>query len=533
MRVISLLLSVGFNLLAILCLVLGITDSWLWFWGLLPSALLGGLAIWDLTQTHHSILRNYPLLGHLRFFAESIRPEIVQYFVEQDEDGRPYTRVERSAVYERAKNQEDVKPFGTQLDVYNDEYEFLSHSIVPKPLSTEPFRTTIGGEQCSKPYSTSLLNISAMSFGALSPNALLALNQAAKKGNFYHDTGEGGISPYHKKPGGDLVWEIGTGYFGCRTEDGHFDPDRFEEQATMDQVKMIEIKVSQGAKAGHGGVLPGSKVDEEIAKTRGITVGKDCISPAFHSAFSTPIELLEFIQVLRDRSGGKPAGFKLCIGMPSEFLAICKAILETGIIPDFIVVDGGEGGTGAGPIEFLNHMGCPLTEGLLFVHNALVGCNLRDKIKVGCSAKITNAFGMASRIAIGADWCNAARAFMFSVGCIQAQRCHTNTCPVGVATQDARLYRGLVVENKAERAYHYHRNTMDALAEVVAACGLEHPDEFTPSHVLRRCSPTVVRNYSEIYEFLKPSELVQGGGNALWQKYWDGSNATTFAMTAS
>ena len=528
MRIASLGLSFLMIVAAITCGVLGVLYSWVWFFGLIPSGFLSIVAIWDVTQKRHSILRNFPLLSHLRFFAESIRPEIMQYFVEQDEQGRPYNRTERSAVYERAKNVEDVKPFGTQLDVYNDEYEFLAHSIAPKPLATEPFRVDIGGSECSKPYSASLLNISAMSFGALSPHALLALNKGAAKGGFFHDTGEGGVSPYHKKNGGDLVWEIGTGYFGCRTEDGHFDVEKFAEQAVMDQIKMVEIKVSQGAKAGHGGVLPGSKVDAEIAKTRGIPIGKDCISPAFHSAFSTPIELLEFVQVLRDRSGGKPSGFKLCIGKPSEFLAICKAMMETEIYPDFIVVDGGEGGTGAGPIEFLNHMGCPLTEGLLFVQNALVGCNLRDKLRIGCSAKITNAFGMASRMAIGADWCNAARAFMFSVGCIQAQRCHTNTCPVGVATQDAKLYRGLVVEDKAERVYHYHHNTMDALAEVVAAAGLEHPREFNPDFMYRRINPSVVRSYSDIYDFLEPGELIDGGGNALLKKYWDRARADSF-----
>lgn len=528
MRIVSLGLSFLFILAAVACIVFGCMSTWVWFFGLIPAGFFAGVAIWDLRQKHHSILRNYPLLGHLRFFAESIRPEIMQYFVEQDEQGRPYTRTERSAVYERAKNVEDVKPFGTQLDVYNDEYEFLAHSIAPKPLATEPFRIDIGGSQCSKPYSSSLLNISAMSFGALSPNALMALNKGAAKGGFFHDTGEGGVSPYHKKYGGDLVWEIGTGYFGCRKDDGSFDVDTFAEQAVSDQIKMVEIKVSQGAKAGHGGVLPGSKVDAEIARTRGIPIGKDCISPAFHSAFSTPIELLEFVQVLREKSGGKPAGFKLCIGKPSEFLAICKAMIETEILPDFIVVDGGEGGTGAGPIEFLNHMGSPLTEGLLFVQNALVGSNLRDKLKIGCSAKITNAFGMASRMAIGADWCNAARAFMFSVGCIQAQRCHTNTCPVGVATQDAKLFKGLVVEDKAERVYHYHNNTMDALAEVVAASGLNHPTEFTPDFMYRRVNPTCVRSYSDIYDFLEPGQLLDGGGDALWQKYWNRASSKSF-----
>ena len=529
MRIVSLALAIVIVLVACGCVVLGIFFSFHWFWGLIPSGVLAGIAIWDYFQPKHSILRNYPLLGHLRFMAESVRPEIMQYFVEQDEQGRPYNRVQRSAIYERAKNVENVKPFGTSLDVYDLEYEFLTHSIAPKPKSTEQFRITIGGEQCSSPYSSSVLNISAMSFGALSPHALMALNKGAKMGNFFHDTGEGGVSPYHEKYGGDLVWELGTGYFGCRTKDGNFDESIFHETATRDQIKMVEIKVSQGAKAGHGGVLPGSKVNKEIARVRGIPVGKDCISPAFHRAFSTPKELMEFVAVLRNKSGGKPTGFKLCIGRPYEFLGICKAMLETGILPDYIVVDGGEGGTGAGPVEFLDHMGCPLTEGLLFVQNALVGCNLRDKIKLGCSAKISNAFTMASRMAIGADWCNAARAFMFSVGCIQAQRCHTNTCPVGVATQNPKLYRGLVVEEKAERAYHFHRNTLDALAEVVAAAGLTHPNQLIPEYVCRRVTPTEVKSYVDIYEYLKPGELVQGGGNALWQRSWDRADADSFA----
>ncbi|MCH2134566.1 MAG: FMN-binding glutamate synthase family protein [Phycisphaerales bacterium] len=530
MRITSLILSLLLVVFALLSLIFCLLFSWHWLWGLIPSAALGGVAIWDRLQPHHSILRNYPLLGHLRFMAESIRPEIMQYFVEQDEQGRPYNRTQRSAIYERAKNVEDVKPFGTQLDVYNAEYEFLTHSITPRPKATEPFRVTIGGSACTQPYSASLLNISAMSFGALSPNALLALNKGAQRGNFYHDTGEGGVSPYHLKHGGDLVWEIGTGYFGCRTKDGQFDPGMFHETAVNDKIKMVEIKVSQGAKAGHGGVLPGPKVDEEIARVRGVPVGKDCISPAYHKAFSTPIELLEFTDLLRQKSGGKPSGFKLCIGRPYEFLAICKAMLETGVLPDYIVVDGGEGGTGAGPVEFLDHLGLPLTEGLLFVHNALVGCNLRDKIKVGCSAKISNAFSMASRMAIGADWCNAARAFMFSVGCIQAQRCHTNTCPVGVATQDPKLYRGLVVDEKADRAYHFHRNTLEALAEVVAAAGLDHPSELTADIMWRRINSNMVRSYLDIYEFLEPGELVQGGGNALWQKAWDRAQSQTFKI---
>lgn len=518
----------GVVLSNIVFVVLGIVLGPIWFLGLSGAGPLLVLGIRDKLQKRHSILRNYPIIGHLRFVFEGIRPELMQYFVETDTDGRPFNRNERTVVYERSKSVLDDKPFGTQLDAYSTEYEWLNHSIAPSEKATEPFRIDIGGPQCTKPYSASVYNISAMSFGALSGNAIMALNKGAKKGGFFHDTGEGSVSPYHRKYGGDLVWELGSGYFGCRTEDGNFDPERFAKQAVEDQVKMVEIKVSQGAKAGHGGVLPAAKISKEIAETRGIPMGKDCISPAYHKAFSTPLELMQFVAQLRELSGGKPAGFKLCIGRPSEFMAICKAIRELEIYPDFIVIDGGEGGTGAGPIEFLDHMGTPLTEGLLFAHNVLVGTGLRDKIKLGCSAKIVTAFGIASKMAIGADWCNAARGFMFAVGCIQAQRCHTNTCPVGVATQDPHRQKGLVVPDKAERVYNFHRNTLDALAQVVAATGLDHPNQFEPLHIARRVSPTTVLTYEDIYDFLEPGELLEGTSNKLYAKYWERADMTTF-----
>jgi glutamate synthase domain-containing protein 2 len=528
MRTLSLSLVFGSVLAAAAFMVLGLLFSSLWFLGLIWAVPTATVGLRDLTQKQHSILRNYPLLGHLRFFFESIRPEMMQYFVETDEDGKPYNRVQRTAVYERAKDQEQAKPFGTDLDVYSTEYEYITHSMAPKPKQESDFRVIVGNEQCSKPYEASVLNISAMSFGALSPHALLALNKGAKMGGFYHDTGEGGISPYHTQNGGDLVWEIGTGYFGCCDSEGRFDPDLFKEQSTLEQVKMIEIKVSQGAKAGHGGVLPGAKVNEEIARVRHVPVGKDCISPAYHTAFSTPTGLLEFVAQLRDLSGGKPAGFKLCIGNPHDFLSVCKAMHTTGIYPDFIVIDGAEGGTGAGPVEFLDHMGVPLTEGLLFAQNALVGMGLRDHVRLAASGKVATAFNIAQRMAMGADWCNAARAFMFAVGCIQAKRCQTNTCPVGVATQNPKLFRGLDVPNKSDRVKNFHCNTLDALAEVTAAAGLMHPNEFGPQHIARRVTPTDVRQYTSIYDFLEPRELLESVTHPRWKQWLDYSSPDTF-----
>jgi glutamate synthase domain-containing protein 2 len=481
-------------------------------WALLPAGLFGALAalgLRDLMQTRHAILRNYPIAAHLRFALEGIRPELRQYFFEADTDGTPFPRDRRAIVYQRAKRALDTRPFGTQQDVYADRYEWLNHSMAPKPVAAGDLRVTIGqAPDCAQPYSASVFNISAMSYGALSANAIRALNRGARMGNFAHDTGEGGVSPYHREAKGDLIWEIGSGYFGARAPDGRFCPDRFAETAADPQVKMVELKLSQGAKPGHGGVLPAAKVTPEIAAIRGIPAGQDCISPARHSAFSTPLELVAFVAEMRRLSGGKPAGFKLCIGHPWEFLAICKAMLETGEQPDFIVIDGKEGGTGAAPLEFMDHVGMPLRDGLTFAHNALVGCGLRGRIRLGASGKITSAFDMARAMALGADWCNAARGFMFAVGCIQAQSCHTGRCPTGVATQDPARQRAIVVPDKAERVRSFHRNTVEALAELVAAAGLDHPGQLRPHHFLRRVASDRVVTYAELYETLAPGQLL-------------------------
>jgi len=434
-------------------------------------------------------------------------------------------------VYARAKNESAEKAFGTLNDAYKPGFEFISHSMLP--VSTpDPasFRIAIGGPQCRLPYSASIFNISAMSFGALSANAIAALNRGARMGRFAHDTGEGSISPYHREHGGDLIWEIGSGYFGCRTEDGRFDPQRFAEQARSPQVKMIEIKLSQGAKPGHGGILPGHKVSAEIAETRGVRAGEDCISPAAHSAFRTPAELLQFVASLRELSGGKPVGFKFCLGHPWEFMGIAKAMLATGITPDFIVVDGKEGGTGAAPREFSDNMGVPMREGLMFVHNTLVGLNLRSSIRIGAAGKIVSAFDIASVLAIGADWVNSARGFMFAIGCIQSQSCHTNKCPTGVATQDPLRQRALVVPDKAERVASFHRNTLHALAEMLAAAGLEHPSELKPKHLARRISPSEIGLFSDLHTFLKPGELLSGSiESEFYARMWRMARSDSFA----
>jgi len=482
----------------------------------------------DVFQTRHAVLRNYPLSAHIRFILEEIRPEIRQYFLESEKDGTPFSRDKRALVYQRAKRALDKRPFGTQNDVYASGYEWLDHSIAPKQVVHEPFRIVIGGPDCAKPYSASILNISAMSFGALSRNAILALNGGAKKGNFAHDTGEGGYSPYHRENGGDLIWEIGSGYFSCRNADGTFCAEKFEAGAKSEQVKMVELKLSQGAKPGHGGVLPGAKVSPEIAATRGVPVGVDCISPSRHSAFSTPVEMMHFIAKMRELSGGKPAGFKLCIGHPWEFLAICKAMLETEIYPDFIVVDGKEGGTGAAPLEFTDHLGMPLREGLSFVHNALIGINARDRIKLGAAGKIISAFDIARVMALGADWCNSARGFMFALGCIQSQSCHTDRCPTGVSTQDPLRQRALVVPDKAERVYNFHRATLDALAELVAAAGLDHPTDFAPAHFSRRVSAHEVMSFAQLYPSLEPGELIAGSGDKRFEIPWAMASAKEF-----
>src|ERR1700681_4804060 len=467
----------------LLLLGLGIVDRKVFDLVLIPILIFGGLTalgIRDLLQQNHAVLRNYPISAHLRFLLEEIRPEMRQYFFESEKDGMPFSRDTRALVYQRAKMVLDKRPFGTQEDVYRDGYEWMHHSVAPKARGDNQFRVTIGGPDCTKPYSASVFNISAMSFGALSPNAVRALNAGAKKGGFAHDTGEGGFSPYHRENGGDIIWEVGSGYFGCRNHDGSFNPEEFAKVATDDQIKMVELKISQGAKPGHGGVLPAAKVSEEISKIRGVSMGEDCISPAFHRAFSTPLQMMAFIGEMRRLSGDKPAGSKLCIGHEWEFLAICKAMLETGIYPDFIVVDGKEGGTGAAPPEFLDHIGKPMRQGLYFVHNALVGIGARGRIKIGAAGKIITAFDIARTMALGADWCNAARGFMFAVGCIQSQSCHTDRCPTGVATQDPTRQRALVVPDKIERVANFHRATLHELAEMTAAAGFDHPREFKP-----------------------------------------------------
>ncbi|WP_158178543.1 FMN-binding glutamate synthase family protein [Pseudomonas viridiflava] len=503
--------------------------EWLWPFTLL-TAVLSIVGIIDLLQSRHSVRRNYPILGNIRYAVEAIRPEIRQYLLESDSDALPFSRAQRSLVYSRAKNESADKPFGTLIDVYQTGFEFIGHSMRPAPLSDpNSFRVSIGGPQCSQPYSASIFNISAMSFGSLSANAIRALNKGAKLGNFAHDTGEGSISPYHREHGGDLTWELGSGYFGCRTADGRFDPEKFAAQATNPQVRMIEIKMSQGAKPGHGGILPKHKVTQEIADTRGIPMGEDCISPSRHSAFSTPFELMQFIAQLRELSGGKPVGFKFCLGHPWEFMGIAKAMLATGIYPDFIVVDGTEGGTGAAPVEFTDHMGTPMREALLFVHNTLVGLNLRSQIRLGASGKIVSAFDIASVLAIGADWANSARGFMFAIGCIQSQSCHTNKCPTGVATQDALRQRALVVPDKAERVYNFHRNTLKGLAEMLAAAGLDNPSQLEAKHLVRRMSATEIKLFSQTHVFLQPGQLLNGvQDDSFYSRMWRMARADSF-----
>jgi glutamate synthase domain-containing protein 2 len=491
------------------------------------------VGIHDCIQKKHAVLRNYPVLGHMRFMLEFIRPEIRQYFIEGDNDKTPFSRSQRTLVYSRSKAVSDKRPFGTQLDVMAPGYQWINQSLAPTQIASHDFRIEIGGKDCTQKYSASIFNISAMSFGSLSANAVKALNLGAKKGNFAHDTGEGSISRHHLLHGGDIIWEIGSGYFGCRNEDGSFNPKKYAQSALDPQVKMIEIKLSQGAKPGHGGILPGPKVTPEIAEARGVKVGESCISPSSHSAFSTPLEMMYFIKQLRDLSGGKPIGFKLCIGHPWEWFAIVKAMLETQIYPDFIVVDGTEGGTGASPVEFTNHVGTPLQEGLRLVHNTLVGVNLRDQIKIGCSGKIISAFDMAVAFALGTDWCNSARGFMFAVGCIQAQICDTGFCPTGVTTQDPNRQKALVVTDKSERVYNFHNETLKALKEIVEAAGLTHPIQIDTRHIVRRLNANEVRLLSELLPAIPAGSLLRNeeGSNLprLYQTYWDLAQANSFA----
>lgn len=473
---------------------------------LVPLLLVG---VYDLLQHQHSIRRNFPLLGRGRWLMEGLRPYVRQYLIESDTDGAPISRMFRSIVYQRAKNALETVPLGTRLDLYRDGYEWIGHSLEAVPLAKVAgnMRVCIGGPQCRKPYHASILNISAMSFGALSRNAILALNRGAHAGGFYHNTGEGGLSPHHLEPGGDLVWQIGTGYFGCRTRDGHFCADTFRENASQPAVRMIEIKLSQGAKPGHGGILPADKNTPEIAAIRHVEAGTQVNSPPTHSAFDSPLGLLDFIQTLRELSGGKPIGFKLAIGRQSEFVAICKAMLKSGIMPDFITVDGGEGGTGAAPLEFSNSVGMPLREALAFVDDCLTGFDLRRHIRVIASGKILTGYHLIKNIALGADLCNSARGMMLALGCVHSLSCHTNRCPSGVATQDPRLYRGLVVPDKAQRVTQFHAKTIHAAAELAASAGLHHVRDLNRTHIFRRIDQHRILRYDQIFPYLEPGSL--------------------------
>ena len=502
----------SFVLLAILSTIFFLVASLFsttWLYGFVITGPVILLGVYDMFQKKHSVTRLYPVLGHFRYTLESVRPEIQQYFVETELEGTPVSREFRSLIYQRAKGDRDTRPFGTIFDVNRPGYEWVNHSMQPKHLTDFDPRIKFGGDNCSQPYMASPLNISAMSYGALSRNAIMALNKGAKIGGFYHNTGEGSMSPYHLKHGGDIVWQIGTGYFGCRDEKGNFNPDTFKQNATKDVVKMIEIKLSQGAKPGHGGILPAAKLTEEISIIRHVPMGKDVVSPPAHTAFSTPIELLQFVKNLRELSGGKPTGFKLCIGRRDQFLAICKAMLETNILPDFITVDGGEGGTGAAPIEMTNSVGTPLRDALIFVNSALMGVGLRDKIKIIASGKMFSAFHILRAIALGADTVNAARAFMMSLGCIQSRTCNSDHCPTGIATQNPSRNKAIVVSEKSQRVANYQRETVRNLVELVGAVGLDRLDELEPKHINRRVQGTDVKNYAQLYPSIGPNCLLE------------------------
>ncbi|WP_340540347.1 FMN-binding glutamate synthase family protein [Nocardioides sp. GXZ039] len=497
-----------------------------WFLLLAVAVLLLAVGVYDLVQRKHSILRNYPVIGHIRFLMEEIRPELQQYFIERNFDGRPYDRNTRSSIYQRSKGHQDEQPFGTERDLYAVGYEYLVHSTRPVDPMPEPPRVRIGGPRCTQPYDMALLNVSAMSFGALSGNAIRALNQGAAAGGFAHDSGEGAISPYHRH-GGDLVWEIGSGYFGCRTPEGGFDAEKFATKVADPQVKMVSVKLSQGAKPGLGGVLPGAKVTQEIAETRDVPVGQTVVSPPYHQAFSTPRELIGFLDRLRDLAGGKPVGFKLCLGSRVDFLAICKAMVEEGTAPDFVIVDGAEGGTGAAPMEFSDHVGMPLTEALMTVDNALVGVGLREAVKVGASGKVATGVDVVKRVVQGADFTMAARAMMMAVGCIQAQTCHTNTCPVGVATQDPKRARALDVASKTQRVTNYQREVIASAMTVVASMGLHSFADLHPRMLRRRVSHDTISSYAEMFDYLTPGRLLESAPPS-WRADWDAADPDRF-----
>lgn len=499
-------------LITTLALSLYLDRNWYVVFGIIMILTIMGYI--DMVQTRHTVRRIYPLLGRLRYVMEELRPKMYQYFIESDTDGTPISRIDRNTVYQRAKNERDTIPFGTQYNVYAEGYEWMCHSIAPKAFDTlnhNP-RVVMGNKDCKQPYSSSIINVSAMSFGSLSANAVEALNAGAKIGNFAHNTGEGGLSNYHLKHGGDIIWQIGTGYFGCRDANGLFNPELFSEKAQLPNVKMIELKISQGAKPGHGGILPASKNSEEIAKIRNIVPHTIVASPPFHSAFDTPIEMVKFIKQLRDLSGGKPVGFKLCIGHKSEFIAICKAMIHLDIYPDYIAVDGGEGGTGAAPPEFSNYVGAPMIDGLDFVHNILNGLDIRKHIKIIASGKITSAFHVARAMALGADAIYQARAMMLALGCIQALLCNTNKCPTGITTQDPKLTVGLVVKDKKVRVAEYHEKTIKNYVELLGASGLDETKNLTRSHIYRRISLNEMITYEELFPSIEPGSMIEEEG---------------------
>ncbi len=506
---------------------LAVVGPWGWW---IPAVVVGATAavgVYDLVQRRHSVLRNYPVLGHLRYLLEALRPEIQQYFIEPNFDGRPFDREVRSLVYARAKGTAAEQAYGTERDIDEPGYEYLVHSTAPVEPPTDPYRVRIGGPDCTRPYDMALMNVSGMSFGALSGNALRALNNGARKGHFAHDTGEGGLTPYHLG-GADVIWELGSGYFGARTEEGNFDPDQFADKAADDLVKCVSIKLSQGAKPGIGGVLPAAKVSAEIAKYRGVPIGEKCISPAAHSTFATPRQLMTFVAQLRELAGGKPVGFKLCVGSRVDVLAMCKAMLAEGITPDFIIVDGAEGGTAAAPLEYEDHVGLPLTDGLMIVHNALVGAGLRDRVRIGASGKVATGNDIVKRLIQGADYTNSARSMMMATGCIQSQRCHTNHCPVGVATQDPRRARALDVADKSERVYRYQQATVVQAMRIMASMGVSDPSMLNPQMLRKRLSPTEQRSYAELYEWLAPGELLDHA-RATWRLDWESADPDSFA----
>jgi glutamate synthase domain-containing protein 2 len=500
-------------------------------WLLLALLPFIGLGFYDMVQTQHTVMRNFPVFGRGRYVLEELRPKLYQYFIESDTNGRPINRIYRSVVYQRAKKVRDTTPFGTQLDVYEEGYEWLNHSIAAKgahALDQSP-KVKVGNAACQQPYAASLLNVSAMSFGSLSKNAIMALNGGAEIGGFAHNTGEGGISSYHEKHNGDLIYQFGTGYFGCRTPEGEFSPEAFAARVASDQVKMIEMKLSQGAKPGHGGILPAAKNTPEIAKIRGVEVGTSVLSPPSHKAFSTPQGLMEFVEQLRELSGGKPVGFKLCIGSRSEFMAICKAMIEMEVYPDFIAIDGGEGGTGAAPPEFSNSVGMPFLDGLATAYDILQGFGIKKHIKLFASGKIFTGFHMFRAFALGADACYSARAMMLALGCIQALECNKNNCPTGVATQRPELVQGLVVSDKKVRVANFHQETIKNFVELLGAAGLEHSDQIARHHIYRRVSMQRVMRYSELYpELTEGCLLTAANVPDAWQADWQLSRPDQF-----